>query len=72
MAVSWFAGRGARNMPTQPTDFNLIPACLFCAALPTIGAIVGWVMRGRIERLGLPWAFLPESLKKWIDETWNK
>lgn len=38
--------------------------CLCCLVPFGFGALTGWAMRGRSEKVGLPWAFLPGFVKR--------
>jgi hypothetical protein len=43
---------------------GLTVMCL-CLLVPfSVGALAGWLLKGRAINLGLPWAFLPGFIKR--------
>ncbi len=41
--------------------------CLMCLCLLVpliVGSVIGWLLRGRSDRLGIPWVFLPGTIKR--------
>ncbi len=48
---------------TQDAWNGLIMLCL-CAYVPFMaGALLAWKLRGRVMRMGFPWAIMPKFLR---------